>query len=284
MRSAITCFLLAIFTASLLAAQATNPSSDDPSKAAKSPPADDGKQAQPPAANSRPQRGDAPPQRGADRGFRGPGNTIIAPPGARGGFVPPPPTTTSRTVEPADRPGLGLPRTMPPLPPGTAAGKSLLLDVCLAQTATALDQPSPAEIFQLERDGKLASTARVRLLFLENIPSFAQFGELANKVSGSTATNTRVLPIYSAVNVGTMVQATGRVDDDGTILLQVYIEKSALAPSSEPPDIRAPESITRMLTQSTVRLKPGEPAVLSGGPATSAKSQDWIVITCRTLP
>jgi type II secretory pathway component GspD/PulD (secretin) len=174
---------------------------------------------------------------------------------------------------------------MAPLPEDAASGKSLLVDVFFAKTKEALEQPSPTELMALQRDGKLASNANVRLLLLENLPGFTQFGELANKVAGVTATNTRVVPIYNAVNVGTIVQATGRVADDGTILLQIYIEKSELEPSDEPPETRKPEDITRLLAQSTVRLKPGEPVVLSSGPAGSSdtKSQNWIVLSCRTL-
>jgi hypothetical protein len=174
---------------------------------------------------------------------------------------------------------------MAPLNEAAANGKSLLLDVCLAKTKEALEQPAATDILAMQRDGTLASKANVRLLLLENLPAFTQFGELANKVSGVTATNTRLLPIYNAVNVGTIVQATGRLADDGTILLQIYIEKSELEPTVEPPETRKPENITRLLAQSTVRLKPGEPVVLSSGPAgaSDAKSQNWIVVSCRVL-
>jgi type II secretory pathway component GspD/PulD (secretin) len=120
---------------------------------------------------------------------------------------------------------------------------------------------------------------------LENLPAFAQFGALVNKVSGVTATNVRTLPIYTAVNVGTIVQATGRMEDNGTIVLQVYVEKSELTPSDEPPETRKPEDVTRLLSQSTVRLKAGEAVVLSSGPdgGSDAKSQTWIVLSCQTL-
>ncbi len=280
MRAGIFSVLMAVAAVSLLAAQVPDSGSDEPSKTGKAA-ADDtqGTKAQPARGFS--QRG-GPPQ--IDRGgFRGgpPGFQ----PGASRGFVPAPPTTTTRTQEFTERPGMGQPRSLAPLPKGAGSGKSLLLDACFAQTAEAAAQPSAAELLAMEREGKLASSSRVWLLLVEDLPGFTQFGALTNKVSGVTATNTRVLPIYTTVNVGTMVQAIGRVEDDGTIVLQVSIEKSELVSSTEPPETRKPEDITRLVAQTTVRLKDGEPVVLSSGPVAGgeAKTQNWIVVSCRAL-
>lgn len=218
-------------------------------------------------------------------GFRFPSG----PPAAQRGFAPSElesaPSRATRTVDTAERPGLGLPRNLPALPEGRAAGKSLILDVCFAETKEAVPQPVASELLEMERNGKLKSSARVRLLLLENQPAFAQFGELASKVSGHAMTGQKTVPIYTTMSVGTMVQATGRIEEDGTVLMQIYVEKSGLVPSDEPLETRVPESVTRLLAQSTVRLKPGEPAVLSGGPTggSDEKSQNWIVVSCKQM-
>jgi hypothetical protein len=178
---------------------------------------------------------------------------------------------------------LGLPRSFAPLPESGAAGKTLLLDVLFAETFRPLESPTAADLLEQERAGKLKSNARVRLLLVENQPGFTQFGELATRVSGRVVAGPSVLPSYSSMNVGTMVQATGRMEADGTILVQIYIEKTALVPSDLPPEQREPESITRLLTQTTVRLAAGEPSVLSAGPANGAEGagQMWVVVACK---
>lgn len=174
---------------------------------------------------------------------------------------------------------------MEPLPDDAAKGKMLLLDVCFAQTADNLTQPSAEELLAMEREGKLKSNSRVRLMLLENQTAFAQFGEMANKVIGHTNTGLKITPIWNSANVGTLVQANGKVADDGNIALRIYVEKSELEASDEPPETRKPEDISRLNIQSTVRLKPGEPMVLSSGPAdgSGATSQNWIVLSCRAL-
>jgi hypothetical protein len=161
----------------------------------------------------------------------------------------------------------------------------LMLDVFIAETVDPLTSPTATELLDLERKGKLKSNSRIRLMSLENLPAFTQFGVLANKVSGRAATSRDVLPIYTSVNVGTVVQATSRLDADGMALIQIYVEQSALEKSDTPPERREPEGITRMLFQTTVRVKPGEPQVLTAGPSygSESASQQWTVLTVTPL-
>jgi len=184
-----------------------------------------------------------------------------------------------------DQPALGLPREFAPLPESASAGRMLMLDVLVAEMDKPLTQPTAADILEMEKNGKLVSKTRIRLLSLENQPSFAQFGELASKVVGRSTTGLSVMPIYNSVNVGTIVQATSRIEADGTALIQVYVQKSAVVRSPDPPELREPEGITRVLGQSTVRAKPGEPVLLSAGPSngTDAATQTWIVLSYSPL-
>jgi len=205
--------------------------------------------------------------------------------GARSQSVPAPGSTAQTERAPAGLPQAGaLPRNFPPLPEA-GAGKMLMLEVLIAETAEPLTSPTAAELLDLERKGKLKSSSRIRLLSLDNLPAFTQFGVLASKVSGHTATSRDVLPIYTSVNVGTVVQATTRLDPDGTALIQLYVEQSALQKSETPPERREPEGITRMLFQTSVRAKPGEPLVLTAGPSygSESSSQQWAVLTVTPL-
>jgi hypothetical protein len=158
------------------------------------------------------------------------------------------------------------------------------LDVLFAELAEPLTEPKAADILELDRKGKLKGNARVQLAALESLPAFASYSEMANRVIGRTATGLSVMPIYNSVNVGTIVQATTRLQSDGTALVQIYVEKSALdrTNSQQPPELREPEGTIRFSAQSTVRVKLGEPVVLTTGPSNgaSATSQSWILVTC----
>ena len=94
-----------------------------------------------------------------------------------------------------------------------------------------------------------------------------------------------MVPIYNSVNLGTIAQITGRVADDGSIVAQVMVERSGLAGGDEGPFdpnlLTPPKAVDRLTTQSTVRLKPGEPLMIGGRQATlgSDSFKTWIVLT-----
>ena len=102
------------------------------------------------------------------------------------------------------------------------------------------------------------------------------------------------MPIYSDINVGTLAQAISRVNEDGSVITQLTIERSGVAAAAvrEAPAIAAregaaeqasfepPPPIVTLTTQTTVRLKPGQPLVISGGqPSSKESGQTWIVVT-----
>ena len=274
MKSGFYSLLAGLFLVSMLSAQAPAPT--DPAQPQNQPvPADAKKAPQAPSDPARPGFRFQPPS-----GSRG-----ALPSGFRPQSAPPASPATPTERVPVERPPAGLsagafPRNFPPLPESAEAGKMVMLDILIAETAEPLSQPTAAELLDLSRTGKLKSNARIRLLTMENVPAFTQFGELASKVSGVTATNTRVLPIYNSVNVGTIAQATTRLEPDGSALIQLYVEKSSLVKSNDPPESRVPEAINRILAQSTLRVKPDEPVVLSAGPSNGSDtaSHTWIVV------
>ena len=112
-----------------------------------------------------------------------------------------------------------------------------------------------------------------------------QLGALTPRVTGRATTGLSVVPIYSDINIGTIAQMTGRVEDDGSIVAQVFVERSALSGGPEEAfDAGANlplKSVDRVLTNSTIRLTPGEPQLVGGSQATQDKatSKTWIVVT-----
>jgi hypothetical protein len=232
-----------------------------------------------------PQDQPPPPTRTAPPATRG---TTI---GGRGGFGPgggfTPPASSSATAPAASSSRGGL--TMRPVPPSrplpTTIGKTLTFDVLIAGRFQGDDSPTPEKILELEKTGKLDYANRLQLTTLEEQQGFVQFGSLMGRVIGRTNTGLTVMPIYNDINVGSIIQVTGRVADDGSIVAQVFVEQSFLAGGEEGPfDPQAnlpPKAVERQYAQTTVRLKPGEPQTIGGRQAAVGpeSSQNWIVVT-----
>jgi len=170
-----------------------------------------------------------------------------------------------------------------PLP--TTIGKPLTFEVLVAELYESIDSPTVNDILALEKTGKLNFINRLQLTTLEEQPAYVQFGALTARVTGRATTGLTVVPIYNDINLGTVAQVTGRVADDGSIVAQVMVERSALAGGDEGPFdpnlLTPPKGVDRLTTQSTVRLKPGEPLMIGGRQATLGRDsyKTWIVLT-----
>jgi len=218
------------------------------------------------------------------------GTTQTIPSRGRGSSFAQPPTTvrppdsTARqegSPSPADSFSLGTPRpSLGPLPAPGTAGKLVTLEVLIADVPGKLDQPTASQILDLEKAGKLSGSDRLRLTTLENVPAFVQASERAPRIVGRTNTGLTVTPIYNDVNVGTIVQATSRLDEDGSALVQLYIQRSGILKNSDiSADPLDPKGIALMTTQTTIRIQPGKPLLISTGPSTMmGGSQTWIVL------
>jgi len=226
-----------------------------------------------------------PPSPTPGGGFRGRGGFQPTAPDAsgRGGTTVRPEAATRAAPSPLDGPLL---RSFPPLPESSAVGKLVLLEILIADVTGSFENPTAAKILEMENEGRLSGTSRIRLTALENQPAFAQFGERAPRVIGRTTTGLATMPIYNDVNVGTIVQATTRMESDGAALVQLYLSKSALGKAAADAGANPLElqPISTVTAQSTVRVAPGEPVLISTGPsATPAANQTWIVLSFRVL-
>ena len=177
------------------------------------------------------------------------------------------------------------------------AGKFITLDVVIADLPEAGGAaPTPAAILEMEKAKKLTSCMRLKLTALENMQSMVQFGEQAALVSGRSQRGgeragfgpggLQSAAVYRTADVGTIVQATARVEADGGLVVQLNVERSrvAAAPAegegaAANPDV--PQGTTRVSFQSTVRAKSGEPVIVGGRQYASGKeaTQTWIVLT-----
>jgi hypothetical protein len=194
-----------------------------------------------------------------------------------------------------------------PEPPVTPAkpGQIVRFDVLIADLPEAMEAPTAQKLVELDRTGKLTSRTRFQLTSLEEMPAVIEFAERASRVSGRSTVGMRgraggpaagpqVIPQYTTVNVGTTLQVTARVLEEDTVVAQFFLERTGLAGGPEgafdPNDAKPPKPIERLITHTTLRLKAGEPLVISGqqSGAGNEAARTWIVITAalgaETIP
>jgi type II secretory pathway component GspD/PulD (secretin) len=87
---------------------------------------------------------------------------------------------------------------------------------------------------------------------------------------------------YNIQNIGTLFNATTRVEEGGAVIVDLQVERSHLAPSDRPADEPA-DDIGRVKTvsltsQSSLRLKPGEPTIAEGWQSTAGNETNGVFI------
>ena len=179
------------------------------------------------------------------------------------------------------------------------AGRPVAVEVLFADVPAAVASESEltaAKIVELARQGKLESAATVKLSLIENQQGSIQFGETLPVVTGRQ-TVPEGFPggrgggaTYSMQNLGTMVEATIRIEQDGTIAIQLNAERSRLPKARPPAEGDAPPAIeSRRMVQTTarttVRVTSGKPEIVGGQATTSADNSihSYIVLTA-TVP
>lgn len=195
----------------------------------------------------------------------------------------------------------------------------------LAEKGAVAGGPEDAEkllgkIRELESKGAVASWTRVRLSALEESIASAQFGERAPVATGRTFSNapragatgtggaaerdrgapggfdrgggfggSMISTAYTIQDFGTHVAATPRVEGEGSILLELNIQKTGLArepkraADAPPQDSSAPARIATILANSTVRVPNGKTVLLQGIGTSSEKDsgETLIFVTAR---
>jgi type II secretory pathway component HofQ len=161
----------------------------------------------------------------------------------------------------------------------------------------AAGEMTPAELAELEKAGKLDWATRLRLVAVENDRTSVQIGERAPVVVGRVARGGAGAfgeaggqSMTTMVNVGATIEAIARVLDDGSIAVNLSVEKSWLEPApaaadaaDSPPALSPPptQRTGTLNSKSTVRVQPGEPTLVlaQSSSAGTGRSQTWIVLT-----
>lgn len=176
-----------------------------------------------------------------------------------------------------------------------SAGRVITLDILVADLGEKLANPTAAAILERDKAGKLVGKTAVRLSVLENQSARLQFGETVPRATGRTVRpevgfRGGTLASYSDVQVGTLVQAIARSEDDGSIVADLKIERSGLAASGRNAAVggadnpeQPPQNVGQLSLATTVRLKAGEPAIVGGRDLASGgeTAQTWIVATAQ---
>lgn len=191
----------------------------------------------------------------------------------------------------------------------TGKRRLVSIEVVIAETgekgarAEGLD-PAAAEkqiarIRELEAQGKLTGLTRVRLSTLEESIATVHVGEKSPYVVNQGTIDPQIRRgsgpgpgaasvVYNWQETGTVVSATPRVEDEGTILIELQVEKS-IAPRDVPKTAAEPEKPTlpgrfaTLRANSTVRVPNGQTVIVQGLEIFSEKetSQTTILVTAR---
>lgn len=175
------------------------------------------------------------------------------------------------------------------------AGRLVTVEVLFADVSAAAageGELSATKILELAKQGKLESATTIKLALLENQQGSIQFGENVPVVTGRQ-TVPEGFPggrgggsTYSMQNLGTTVEATSRIEQDGTIVIQLSAERSRQpkprpAVDGEPSPAIESRRMTQTTARTTVRLESGKPEIVGGQATTSGDSavHSYIVLT-----
>ena len=174
------------------------------------------------------------------------------------------------------------------------AGQPVSLEVVFADVGPAAGEGeiTAASILELEKQGKLDSATRIRLSLIENVSGSVQFGEMVPIITA--AAQQEGFPggrgggaAFSRQNLGTMVQATARVEADGTVVVELTAEHSRLVTpkQADDPAVSEPQKIVQTTLRTTVRVASGKPVIVGGQQSIAGKeSASTYVVLTATAP
>lgn len=169
-----------------------------------------------------------------------------------------------------------------------AAGKVIQLEVVMATAtvpsegaATAERPAGKAMLEQIEawsKAGQLTHLTRIKVYTLEHCPAEFQFSEVVPLITGRTVfpggrggnPMMQQQPTFTREEAGTLISATSRVEEAGTILVELKVEQSRFEPQPGQPqaegekDFPLPPSKRVQNGRTTIRLKDGVPEVVRG--------------------
>jgi len=175
-----------------------------------------------------------------------------------------------------------------------APGKSVSIEVLIANFQAAADAekgvPTAEQILELEKQGKLASSTRVQLATLDMQKASVQYGETVPVPSGSSSVRGGPPAVqYTYRETGTIIEATPRVEEDGSVILLLRVQETRLVPANKTGADKEDAggfTLTKtalMSTNTTLRVPAGKSVVTGGQRSDKDPGQTWIVISAKVL-
>lgn len=189
-----------------------------------------------------------------------------------------------------------------------AAGKVVQLEIVLATAAVPSEGAAAAErpagkamLEQIEawtKAGKLTNLTRIKAHTLEQSTAEFQFSEVVPLITGRSVfpggrggNPMMQQPTFTREEAGTLISATSRVEEAGTILVELKVEQSRFEPLAGQPqaegekDFPLPPSKKVQTGRTTVRLKDGVPEVVGGfTSSTSDGTTQSVVVLSAHVP
>ncbi len=174
-------------------------------------------------------------------------------------------------------------------------GKSVSIEVLIANFASVTDSetgvPTAEQILELAKQGKLASSTRVQLATLDMQSAKVQFGETVPVPAGATSRpgGGPSAVSYRYTETGTIIEATPRVEEDGSVVLLLSVQQTRLVPGSQAGAEKEEAggfALTKTATMSaktTLRVPAGKSVITGGQRSDKDPSQTWIVISAKVL-
>lgn len=172
-------------------------------------------------------------------------------------------------------------------------GKGVSIEVLIANFSSSADAekgvPTAEQILELEKQGKLSSSTRVQLATLDMQTAKVQFGESVPVPSGATVQGGRQAISYRHTETGAIVEATPRVEEDGSVILLLSIQETRLVPTTKAGAERedasgfTPTRTAIMNVKTTLRVPVGKAVVTGGQRSDKDPSQTWIVISAKVM-
>lgn len=137
---------------------------------------------------------------------------------------------------------------------------------------TASNESVQVLVRALELSSRVQVLSRPQVQTLDNQAARVQVGALVPRVQGITQTGFTATPVVVDTSVGIILQVQPRTSPDGTIVMQIYAEKSVVGPESTAIPIgtdangnviRSPQ-IPITTAQTTVSAKSGQTIILGG--------------------
>jgi hypothetical protein len=203
--------------------------------------------------------------------------------------------TVSQQLAPA-------PQQSSPQPATTAAGPLVTLEVLLIDykgrgNVKAAAAPTAAEFIKLHQIGELDRVVRAQISNVEQNKALVQVGERVPVATARTAGGfardgaaaageaRATAYSYSLEHIGTLISAVARVEEGGTVIVDLQVERSQMAATERPADDNSDavgrQKTVSLVSQSTLRLKPGEPTLAKAFQTTAdgETTGQFIVVT-----